>query len=83
MVVVVGIAFNLIIIRVHEGVALRGASEDDVNTVPLKFVTQPTTASSAMEVTIARDVEQDPSAHNIDGHKVKMAVDLAAGDGVT
>ena len=61
MVVVVGISFNLIIIRVQQGIALRGASEENEKTLPLRFVSQPNTqsATSGMEVAISRETERE------------------------
>ena len=65
MVVVVGISFNLIIIRVHEGLALTGSDNSD--TLPLKFITQPTLATgiaTGVEVAISREVEHQVSDFN-------------------
>ena len=67
MVVTVGISFNLIIIRVSQGLALRGSSDQGANTVPLKFVTHPTIASgnaTGMEVAISREVEHEVSDYS-------------------
>ena len=61
MVVVVGISFNLIIIRVQQGIALRGASAENGKTLTLKFVSQPTTlsAASGAEEAISREIARE------------------------
>jgi hypothetical protein len=64
MVVVVGISFNLIIIRVHEGVALQASSADSATSLSLKFVTQPTNATGGMEVAISREVHHEVSIYD-------------------
>lgn len=77
MVIVVGISFNLIIIRVDKGVAVGETYVDSgpITSIPLSFRSGPRKgANSGVEVSISRDVDYQASSIakdnvSVGGHK--------------
>lgn len=68
MVVVVGISFNLIIIRVDKGIAVGGTyvPTTQATSIPLKIRTgRSTQGSNGVEVMISRDVDLEGPEQNI------------------
>jgi hypothetical protein len=77
MIVSVGISFNLIIVRVKQGVAI-GDTEPGLccNTVPLRFVTVPPTqdmvADGSMEVVITTTIGKEQDQEDVSCRKSQL-----------
>ena len=58
MVVVVGISFNLVIVRVDRGVATQSTYVETEPTIPLRFLSRQVVPNSAVGIVLSRGVEQ-------------------------
>jgi beta-lactam-binding protein with PASTA domain len=87
MVISVGISFNLIIIRVKQGIAVGNTDSDlDSNTVPLRFITVPPTQGTAVdtgtEVVISTTMgEEQDQDEDVLRRKSQLPPELTQGRG--
>ncbi len=90
MVVVVGISFNLIIIRVDKGIAVggnNGTYAETAPSIPLNFRRHPPNHTTtydlevSVDVSVSRDVDQDTDHRDLDTvDGGKDSVTVASGD---